>query len=109
VVISHDLSLLKYLADRVGVMYLGTLVELGDSDAVYSAPRHPYTAGLIESIPVPDPAYERSKTAPVLGGELPSAVGAAERLQVSYPVPAGDRALRRGDPRPGRRRTACTP
>jgi peptide/nickel transport system ATP-binding protein len=74
VVISHDLSLLKYLADRVGVMYLGTLVELGGSDEVYSAPRHPYTAGLIESIPVPDPAYERSKTAPVLGGELPSAV-----------------------------------
>jgi peptide/nickel transport system ATP-binding protein len=74
VVISHDLSLLKYLADRVGVMYLGTLVELGGSHEVYNAPRHPYTAGLIESIPVPDPAYERSKTAPVLGGELPSAL-----------------------------------
>jgi peptide/nickel transport system ATP-binding protein len=74
VVISHDLSLLKYLADRVGVMYLGTLVELGGSHEVYSAPRHPYTAGLIESIPVPDPAHERSKTAPVLGGELPSAL-----------------------------------
>jgi peptide/nickel transport system ATP-binding protein len=74
VVISHDLSLLKYLADRVGVMYLGTLVELGDSDEVYSAPRHPYTAGLIECIPVPDPAHERSKTAAALGGELPSAL-----------------------------------
>ncbi|MET0694213.1 MAG: ABC transporter ATP-binding protein [Propionibacteriaceae bacterium] len=74
VVISHDLSLLKYLADRIGVMYLGKLVELGTSEQVYSAPRHPYTAGLIASIPVPDPDRERSKEAAALGGELPSAV-----------------------------------
>jgi peptide/nickel transport system ATP-binding protein len=75
VVISHDLSLLKYLADRVGVMYLGTLVEVGDSEEVYDAPRHPYTAGLIDSIPVPDPARERAKTdRQPLGGELPSAL-----------------------------------
>ncbi len=74
VVISHDLSLLKYLADRIGVMYLGRLVELGTSEEVYSAPRHPYTAGLIESIPLPDPTRERSKDSAALGGELPSAV-----------------------------------
>ena len=74
VVISHDLSLLKYLADRVGVMYLGTLVETGTSEEVYRAPRHPYTAGLIQAIPLPDPVAERAKTASGLGGELPSAV-----------------------------------
>ena len=74
VVISHDLALLKYLADRIGVMYLGKLVELGTSDQVYSAPRHPYTAGLIQSIPLPDPAHERAKTTAGLGGELPSAI-----------------------------------
>ncbi|MDX6343335.1 MAG: peptide/nickel transport system ATP-binding protein ddpF [Trebonia sp.] len=74
VVISHDLALLKYLADRIGVMYLGTLVEEGTSDEVYRAPRHPYTAGLIRAIPLPDPALERAKTASGLGGELPSAV-----------------------------------
>jgi peptide/nickel transport system ATP-binding protein len=74
VVISHDLSLLKYLADRIGVMYLGRLVELGTSQEVYSAPRHPYTAGLIQSIPLPDPVRERAKTAVRLGGELPSAI-----------------------------------
>jgi peptide/nickel transport system ATP-binding protein len=74
VVISHDLSLLKYLADRIGVMYLGMLVELGTSDEVYGAPRHPYTAGLIQSIPLPDPARERAKTTTGLGGELPSAL-----------------------------------
>ena len=72
VVISHDLSLLKYLADRIGVMYLGRLVELGTSEEVYGAPRHPYTAGLIQSIPLPDPTLRRSTA--VLGGELPSAV-----------------------------------
>ena len=74
VVISHDLALLKYLADRIGVMYLGKLVELGTSDQVYSAPRHPYTAGLIQSIPLPDPTHERAKTTAGLGGELPSAI-----------------------------------
>jgi peptide/nickel transport system ATP-binding protein len=74
VVISHDLALLKYLADRIGVMYLGKLVELGTSEQVYSAPRHPYTAGLIQSIPLPDPEQERAKTSAGLGGELPSAI-----------------------------------
>jgi peptide/nickel transport system ATP-binding protein len=74
VVIAHDLSLLKYLADRIGVMYLGRLVELGTSAEVYDAPRHPYTAGLIESIPLPDPVSERAKASAGLGGELPSAI-----------------------------------
>jgi peptide/nickel transport system ATP-binding protein len=73
-VISHDLSLLKYLSDRIGVMYLGKLVELGPSDEVYRSPRHPYTAGLISSIPLPDPARERAKASGGLGGELPSAI-----------------------------------
>jgi peptide/nickel transport system ATP-binding protein len=74
VVIAHDLSLLKYLGDRIGVMYLGRLVELGTSEEVYSAPRHPYTAGLIQSIPLPDPVSQRAKTTAGLGGELPSAI-----------------------------------
>ena len=74
VVISHDLALLKYLADRIAVMYLGRLVELGTSDEVYAAPRHPYTAGLIQSIPLPNPTRERAKTNAGLGGELPSAI-----------------------------------
>jgi peptide/nickel transport system ATP-binding protein len=74
VVIAHDLSLLKYLADRIGVMYLGRLVELGPSAEVYGAPRHPYTAGLIESIPLPDPVVQRARASGGLGGELPSAL-----------------------------------
>ncbi len=74
VVIAHDLSLLKYLADRIGVMYLGRMVELGPSSDVYGAPRHPYTAGLIESIPMPDPVVQRARASGGLGGELPSAL-----------------------------------
>lgn len=74
VVISHDLSLLKYLADRIGVMYLGKLVELGTSDDVYGASRHPYTAGLLRAIPLPNPALKGPKSLTSLGGELPSAI-----------------------------------
>jgi peptide/nickel transport system ATP-binding protein len=74
VVISHDLSLLKYMADRIGVMYLGKLVEIGPSDEVYSAPRHPYTAGLISSVPVPDPTREKRTQTAGLSGEIASAL-----------------------------------
>jgi peptide/nickel transport system ATP-binding protein len=74
VVISHDLSLLKYMADRIGVMYLGKLVELGPSAEVYSAPRHPYTAGLIAAIPTPDPSRDKTKSSTGLSGEIASAI-----------------------------------
>jgi peptide/nickel transport system ATP-binding protein len=74
VIISHDLSLLKYLADRIGVMYLGKLVEIGPSAEVYGSPRHPYTAGLIESIPIPDPFREKSDDRRGLVGEIASAI-----------------------------------
>ena len=74
VIISHDLSVVRYLADRVGVMYLGKLVETGPADEVYSHPAHPYTAGLLEAIPDPDPVKERAKgKRAALRGELPSA------------------------------------
>jgi peptide/nickel transport system ATP-binding protein len=72
VVISHDLSVVRYLADRVGVMYLGKLVEVGPAEQVYEHPAHPYTVSLLEAIPVPDPAQERGKR-PAVAGELPSA------------------------------------
>ena len=74
VVISHDLAVVKYLADRIGVMYLGKLVEIGSGEDIYHRPAHHYTAGLIAAIPEPDPAAERSKTAAGVTGELPSAV-----------------------------------
>jgi peptide/nickel transport system ATP-binding protein len=74
VVISHDLALLRYLAGRLGVMYLGKLVEIGPSTEIYATPRHPYTAGLIASIPSPDPSREKSHERPWLSGEIASAI-----------------------------------
>ncbi len=74
VVISHDLAVVKYMADRIGVMYLGKLVELGSSQDIYERAAHPYTAGLIATIPVPDPAAERAKKGAAIKGELPSPV-----------------------------------
>jgi peptide/nickel transport system ATP-binding protein len=70
VVISHDLAVVKYLADRIGVMYLGKLVELGSGDDIYRRAAHPYTDALIKTIPVPDPAVKRAGIA--ITGELPS-------------------------------------
>jgi peptide/nickel transport system ATP-binding protein len=70
--ISHDLSVVRYLADRIAVMYLGKLVEIGTGEDIYSRPAHPYTSGLIGSIPVPNPAVQRSRTKIPIAGELPS-------------------------------------
>jgi oligopeptide/dipeptide ABC transporter ATP-binding protein len=74
IVISHDLAVVKYLADTIGVMYLGKIVEIGPSEVIYEHPAHPYTARLIEAIPLPSPELERSKNGTVVRGELPSAI-----------------------------------
>jgi len=69
--IAHDLSVVRHLSDRVVVMYLGSFVEMGDAEAVYHTPQHPYTAALLASSPIPDTA-ERTRERIVLGGDLPS-------------------------------------
>jgi peptide/nickel transport system ATP-binding protein len=74
VVISHDLTVVKYLADRIGVMYLGKLVETGSGDDIYQRAAHPYTAGLIAAIPKPDPGTAHRAGAVEISGELPSAM-----------------------------------
>ncbi|MGH3406485.1 MAG: dipeptide ABC transporter ATP-binding protein [Streptosporangiaceae bacterium] len=72
--ISHDLSVVRYLSTRIGVMYLGKLVEVGPADEVYLTPAHPYTRGLIDSAPVADPLAEQAKEERGVRGELPSAI-----------------------------------
>jgi oligopeptide/dipeptide ABC transporter ATP-binding protein len=74
IVISHDLAVVKYMADRIGVMYLGKLVEMGSAEDIYQRATHPYTAGLIATIPVPDPAEARARKGAGIKGELPSPV-----------------------------------
>jgi peptide/nickel transport system ATP-binding protein len=70
--VAHDLSVVRHLADRVAVMYLGRLVEVGDVDAVFERPYHPYTQALLSAIPIPDPAVERRRERILLRGDLPS-------------------------------------
>ena len=74
IVISHDLGVIRYVSDRIGVMYLGKLVEVGPAAAVYNHPAHPYTLGLLGAVPVPDPKKERGKVHLMPRGELPSAL-----------------------------------
>jgi peptide/nickel transport system ATP-binding protein len=74
IVISHDLAVVKYMADRIGVMYLGKLVEMGSADDIYQRAAHPYTAGLIATIPVPDPEAAKAAEGEGIRGELPSPV-----------------------------------
>ena len=70
--ISHDLSVIRHVADRIAVMYLGKLCEIGGRESLFNQPRHPYTAALLESVPVPDPTEPVPQ--PPIGGELPSAI-----------------------------------
>jgi peptide/nickel transport system ATP-binding protein len=72
--ISHDLSVVRYVSDSIGVMYLGKLVETGPANDVYLRPVHPYTKGLIDTIPVAEPEAERAKEHEGVKGELPSAI-----------------------------------
>ena len=72
--ISHDLAVVQYMADRIGVMYLGRIVEEGPAHEVVKNPKHPYTKALIDSIPVPDPEFAHDESAIKLTGEPPSAV-----------------------------------
>ena len=72
--IAHDLNIVKYISDRIAVMYLGNLVELADSDAIYAETLHPYSRALLSSVPIPDPDKEAQKKAQVLSGDVPSPI-----------------------------------
>lgn len=72
--ISHDLSMVKHISDRIGVMYLGSMVELSTNEKIYDNPLHPYTKALISAIPVPDPKLESGRERIKLEGEVPSPV-----------------------------------
>jgi peptide/nickel transport system ATP-binding protein len=71
--VAHNLSVVRHIADRIAVMYLGRIVELGPVESVFTHPSHPYTRALLSAVPIPDPKLERGKTRILLSGDLPSA------------------------------------
>ena len=72
--IAHDLDIVRYISDRIAVMYLGHLVELGDSDEVYNNALHPYSEALLSAVPIPDPDLEKQKKRIILEGDVPSPI-----------------------------------
>lgn len=72
--IAHDLNIVKYISDRIAVMYLGNVVELASSDDLYAHTLHPYSKALLSAVPIPDPSAEAQKHRQILSGDVPSPI-----------------------------------
>lgn len=96
--IAHDLSMIKYISDRVAVMYLGQLMEIGPSDCLYERPSHPYTEALLSSIPIPDPLIEKQRKRIVLTGEVPNPLNPPKGCPFSTRCPIAQAKCRQEAP-----------
>ena len=104
--IAHDLSMVRHISDRIGVMYLGKLVEIGPSEEIYSHHLHPYTEALLSSVPVPDPEKARAKEQIVLQGDIPSPIADPKKRE-QKPLLNGEIGSSTNPPSGCRFRTRC--
>ncbi len=108
--IAHDLSMVKHISDKIGVMYLGHMVEMGKSDDVYHRPLHPYTTALLSAIPIPDPDVAKAKSRILLEGEIPSPINPPAGCPFSTRCPKATERCHKEMPQPievGGRMVAC--
>lgn len=96
--VSHDLSVVRHVSDRIAVMYLGKIVELADRDELYTAPKHPYTKALLSAIPIPDPKLERKRERHILSGDLPSPINIPSGCRFHKRCPMAEDICRKEEP-----------